>query len=523
VKIPSIPFKILALAQFLGPDCPVWEKSPLQVDLTSLDHVIQALGPACTVSVPGDLHPEEILEFKFEKLKDFHPDSLLQDIPALRNLWEARSWLDDAVSKNLSPQEINARLAKWPNLPPIRIDAELKKPDSTSRSSLENILEMVAMPDESPGPPSGAQGSALQIDAILKQILGQVFFHEAFRTMEASWRGLSLLLRQMNIPDSDLRIEIVPVCFDSLYDTLNALTKEVIDTLPSLVLIDLPFDNSPRCLELLESIASFSETLLVPAITWVSPAFFYIDNWNDIKKLSYLPNCFEESSYAKWQSLRKAASARWLAVTCNRFLTRYPYGKDNKLRLIQFEEQNRLWISPVWALGSLIGLSFAKTGWPTQFTRWENISLEDLSLNTEDPKKPLPTEAYFDRNRTDQFIRSGIIPLSAMHGKDIAFTPDETTVGGVSLSSQLFVSRITQLILWCRDHLEKGLEGDELEAVLGREFALFWESSGHSGPENLEISAGKPTSDGRISLHIALEPSRQVLPSRDKVELDFFW
>jgi hypothetical protein len=71
--------------------------------------------------------------------------------------------------------------------------------------------------------------------------------------------------------------------------------------------------------------------------------------------------------------------------------------------------------------------------------------------------------------------------------------------------------------------LEKGLEGDELEAVLGREFALFWESSGHSGPENLEISAGKPTSDGRISLHIALEPSRQVLPSRDKVELDFFW
>ena len=90
-------------------------------------------------------------------------------------------------------------------------------------------------------------------------------------------------------------------------------------------------------------------------------------------------------------------------------------------------------------------------GWPTRFTDWQTIRLDDLPLNTEKPKKPLPVETNFDRNRIDQFIRGGIIPFAVEQGKDIAFVPDETTAAGISLRYQLLVSRITQLVLWCRD------------------------------------------------------------------------
>jgi hypothetical protein len=523
MKIPSIPFKILILAPILGPDCPVWDKVPLGVDPGDPDRVIADLEPTCTVTVAPDLYPDEQIELKFTKLKDFHPDNVMPNSPALRNLLEARDWVEEAGRNNLSPDQINTRLAQWPNLPPIRVETTPRKPPSPSRDSLDKILDIVALPDEHSGLSYETQAAAQQIDSIIKQILTQIFLNETFRTLEAAWRGLNLLLRQVNLADRDIRIEITPVSDDSLSDTLAFLTAEVIDTLPSLILVDLPFDSSPRNLELLERIAQFSETLLVPAITWIRSEFFHIDSWQDIRRLAFLPHYLEEPIYARWQSFKKTPSARWLTVTCNRISARYAYGRDNPTRRIPFDEQKPLWISPVWALGSLIGRSVVQTGWPTHFTDWQTIRLEDLPLNTEDPKRPLPTEANFDRDRIDQFIRSGIIPLAAVQGKDIAFVPDETTAGGISLGYQLFVSRITQLVLWCRDHFEKGLKGADLEAQLRKAFKLFWKNRGYSGPESLEIVIGKPDPDGRIPVRIAMQPSRQILASRDKVELDFSW
>jgi hypothetical protein len=91
------------------------------------------------------------------------------------------------------------------------------------------------------------------------------------------------------------------------------------------------------------------------------------------------------------------------------------------------------------------------------------------------------------------------------------------------LRYQLLISRITQLLLWCRDHFEKGIKGTDLEAELKQAFKLFWETSGHSGPESLEILAGKPDPQGRVPVQIVLKPSRQILASRHKVTLDFLW
>jgi type VI secretion system ImpB/VipA family protein len=523
MKIPSIPFKILALAPLFGPDYPVWDKAALDVDPNDPDRVIAEFGPTCAVAVPSDLYPDKHLELKFTKFKDFHPDNMVQNNPALQNLREAKDWIEKAERNNLSADQINTRLAQWPNLPPIRIETTPRKPQSTSRDSLDKILDIVALPDAHSGLPSGTQAAARQIDTIIKKILKHIFGNVNFRTLEASWRGLHLLLRQVNAGDSDIRIEIAPVSHNSLNDTLAALSVEMIDALPSLILVDLPFDSSPRNLELIESIAQFSETLLVPAITWIRPEFFHIDSWQDIRSLAFLPHYLEAAPFARWQSFKKTPSARWLTVACNRIAARYPYGKDNLPRRIPFEEKHPAWISPVWALGSLIGRSFIEIGWPTRFTDWQTIRLEDLPLNTEDPKKPLPTEANFDRDRTDQFIRCGIIPLAAVPGKDIAFVPDETTTGGISLRYQLFVSRITQLLLWCRDHFEKGIKGADLEAELKQAFRFFWETSGYSGPESLDILVGNPDPDGRVPVRIALESSRQILTSRDKVALDFSW
>jgi hypothetical protein len=118
----------------------------LRVDPKDLDQVIEDIEPACSISVPHSLCSDECIELKFTKLKDFHPDSLVQNNPALRNLWEAKVWVEEAVKKNLAPQEINARLDKWPNLPPIRLEISPQKPRTISRNSVDKILDAESAP-----------------------------------------------------------------------------------------------------------------------------------------------------------------------------------------------------------------------------------------------------------------------------------------------------------------------------------------------------------------------------------------
>lgn len=172
---------------------------------------------------------------------------------------------------------------------------------------------------------------------------------------------------------------------------------------------------------------------------------------------------------------------------------------------------------------SLIVRSFLKTGWPTRFTEWQNLKLEGLALKAIERDKNISTEANFSEERIGQFIKAGIIPLVSSLNKDIAFVPAETTVAGGSLSYQLFLSRITQFLLWCKDHLEKDLEPDALEKNLKKAFSLFYERSGHLSPKDLKISASKSKPEQPTTIRITIEPSCQILPSGEKVELEFHW
>jgi type VI secretion system protein ImpC len=381
---------------------------------------------------------------------------------------------------------------------------------------------MVAMPDDLPVEAPRGSAAGGQIDEILRKIFVQLYEDQTLKSMEAAWGGLRLLLDQMST-DDDVEVHIVPIALGTLEDTLVELTGQVLEQLPSLVLVDLPFDSSSRSVELLERVAKFSEMLLVPGITWVTPMFFNCDSWYGVQKLMYLPHYVEDPAFAKWRSLTTASCASWLAVCCLRFLTRYPYGPDNKPRSIYFDEKTLLWVSPVWAVGSLITQSFVRKGWPTHFAEWKEMQLEDLPLDMDDPRRPLPVEAQFDRDRMEQLRRCGIIPLAATTGKDVAFIPSETTAGGVPLSYQLLVSRVTHLIIWCKDHLRKDLSEQDLEAELRRIIMVFWQERGHPGPEHLEISANKPDAQGRIPLKIRLEPNLKIPAPRNLIELEFLW
>jgi type VI secretion system protein ImpC len=526
MRVPRLPFTILALAPFTAQGAAGSEQAILQVDRTNLDEVMAALGLSVTVPMAKTLCPAGELVLHFRRIKDFHPDSIVSQAPFLKNLLDARAFVVEASAKGVPAREVKKRLAAWPDLPPLDLrDIEIPgaKPEKVPARAIESILEMVAIPEGGESSPSKAGPIVTEIDGILRQVLSQVFADGGFRELESVWRGLRFLLAGGGA-DGTVTVEIFPASRETLEDALSGLLVRLLREPPSLLLLDLPFDSTPRSLELLEKIADFGETLLAPVITWITPRFLFIDNWEELRRLSFLPHYLEEPAFAKWRRLQGLSSAGWLTATCNRFLLRYPYGPDNRAALVDFNEKKGLWASPVWGLGNLIAQSVGSTGWPTRFTDWERVRLENLALRPLEGGKPTATEAFLSEDRISQFLKAGILPLVSTLGKDMAFAPRETTVAGGSLRYQLLVTVLSRFLFWCKDNLVPGLELDDLEQALKKALAMFWQQTGQTAaPQVLDIRVTKPAVDKPARVRLTVEPPHQVLPSGQRVELEFAW
>lgn len=521
----ELPFKVLALAPFR----PLPERdgptAPVRVDPSSLDQALEAFGVSCTVELPRDICPDGGLTVEFRRIRDFHPDSLVQNTGYLRNLVEAREFARSSGSAGLSPQEVGNRLAAWPGIP-FSVNVTPPGQPPAAASPIDAILGMVALPGrDAPGAaPDDLQTFIVRIDAILRDILARVYADRNVRSVESAWRGLQFLLRNSGPPGSGggTVVEIVPAHPDHLEETLDRLLPALLEELPSLVVVDLPFDSSPRSLELLEKVASFGETLLAPALVWVTPRFLHLDSWDDLGKLPFIPHHLAEPPFAKWRRLRELPGSRWVSALCNRFLARDPYGPGNTVKAASFEELEPLWVGPVWGLATLIGRSLSATGWPSRFTEHQSIRLEGLPLHRRGGGDPMSTEFVLGPDRLDQFVRGGILPLVPLPGRDTAFTPMETTVSGASLGYQLLLSRVIRLLIRCREVHGEDPGAAAIEEGLRSAFALFWQRTGQPPPE-LQVSVRQGGAGSRAVAKIVLEPSRSVLPYGGRIELDFPW
>ncbi len=484
---PSPPFTVLALGPFTSRSEP-WTAPPVEVDSQSLDPVLEGMEISFSVDIPVKDGPYERVEIPCARLKDFHPDAVAPRLPRV----------DSAPSAAAPPKP-----------PPTGRDRP-------SGPGIESLLDMVELP---PADRPSEPDSRTRRDAG-RGPLSAVFEDETFRTVESAWRGLKLLLDQPGAGDR-FRCRIVPVSGEALGETLSHLTLNLVDDLPSVILFDLPLDGSHQGIETMKTLSGLCETLLVPGIGWITPRFFGVDDWAETGKLPFLPHLLQEARFAAWRRLQSAGSAKWFALTGNRFLARYPYGPENPPRTVDFREKNLPWASPVWAAGCLLARSIALTGWPTWVTRWNRIRLGDLPLDPRDRQRPLPTETALSEDRVDQFHRSGLVPLVPLPGKDEVILPGETTVGGSPLSYQLLLSIVTQRILGCRDRLGPDIDPEHLRSALEGELTELWESAGDPGPDGMEIRA-EPAGD-RYSVSISIDPSRRVLPGGRRVDLEFLW
>jgi len=345
---------------------------------------------------------------------------------------------------------------------------------------------------------------------------------EELRALESAWTGLKAL--ETAAKDAEgLEIGLVDCTHVPLDEIMDLLLVSLPLDLPTLMLFDAAFDNTPRSFALLEKVAQLCEALLVPGVVELSPAFFALNSWDELDKRPYIPHYLEEQGYAKWQSLRKKPAARWLCAGCNRFLARPRWAVEASSKGVGFSEKDFLWVSPVWAVGTLCVKSVVKWGWPSRITDWRNCKVEDLPVRQVSPRAAFPTEAGLSEDRIGQFGKAGIIALASIPNTDAVFTPFANTVGNSPLGFQLLLSMTAHFLMWCRDHFADGVALSELETGIRDILTLAWLKRGYDISDRIEVNVSRIEKEGKTVIGLNIEPPREVLPGGGTISLEMPW
>ncbi len=523
MDIPFKPFTILAIGAFSPVPRDGYHAKMVSVDTPN--DALSLLHPALWVSLPKEICPEGGVTISPERLKDLTPDGMLTTVPYVRDLSDARAFVRKNASGGMSPFQLADEVrSRWPGIL-VKLSVPADAPKAHERNRVDDILSMVATgagaAASEPARQEGPMAWAAAIDGILAAIMRAVFSDADFRTFEAAWRGIEFLAKEGPAGAAkDTRLSLVSTSRETLAEALDALAAELATDPPELVLIDMAFDSSPASIELLEAVSAFADTVLAPTVVSMSPGFLDLGEWNEIDRLAYLAHHIEDNPvYAKWNRLRSLPEANWLVAACNGFLARPRYAGESAARDVLFEEGSPLWISPVWAVGTLAAESAGRVGWPTRLTDGDAARLEGLALHPAREGVPASTEAVFSVDRLRQFGEIGLCPVAGVDMKDVAFLPAARTVSGEPLAFQLFFSRLTGFLIRLREEHGSSLP-DDAAPWLEEALQTFFRLSGGHVPGDLSV---KEVEGERPSFVIAFTPPAAVIPGGRGIAFTFAW
>jgi type VI secretion system protein ImpB len=104
--VKELPFVVGVLGDFSGnptqPLKPFGERKFVQIDRDNFDDVMRRMTPGLNIAVENTLQDngtDLAVSLKFESMEDFEPGSIVNQVPALKALLDARNQLRDLMSK----------------------------------------------------------------------------------------------------------------------------------------------------------------------------------------------------------------------------------------------------------------------------------------------------------------------------------------------------------------------------------------------------------------------------------------
>jgi type VI secretion system protein ImpC len=451
------PFRILVVGDFSGRSSrrivePVAGRRPIPINIGALETILQTLEPQLRfpLGATGDVP----VEFRPASLEDFHPDRLFANLDLLARMRDLRARLANASGFLDAMRELQLLVGA-----PELLDAAPPSPVSTPQSSatstetadrtLERLLGRPSISRETPGSsipgsllkeivapyivrePHPRQAGMLQaFDAVIGQVMRAVLHHPAFRELEANWRGLDFLARNLELSDQ-LQVLALDVSRAELAADLSGedlsrsglyqiLVRDTVLTpggVPWAVVTGCyTFGPTSGDAELVARLGMLCRAAGAPFVAGADyPSFTN-------------PDEAAKRDDELWQAVRRLPEASNVGLVAPRFLLRLPYGpQTNPITTFNFEEQlvppeptRYLWGNPAFACTLLLGQSFSQSGWgmrPGELQEIEGIWL-DVYKDAGESKVTPPAEIWLSDDAAENLLDAGLMPLQSIRDRD---------------------------------------------------------------------------------------------------------
>ena len=442
------PLRIAILGDFGAQTASAENRStgPLPVDCDNFDKVFAQMG--VTLDMPPCKEGTPDLKLQFRNLEDFHPDKLLPRLDPLGHLTDLWAKLLHPASSHAAAKEIQeilkigaAPAETQPATATESVEAMLarllEKPVSeqhqaSSPAQLANRLIQQIVGSNVPGlHPQQSQLAAL-VDAELTACLRAILHHPSFQALEAVWRGLDFLVRNIT---EEVKLSIINTRQDELAAMLSAedLAKSVIcrqleEIRPAAVLGLYTF--GPQDSAVLVGIARLAKACRAALVASASPHLVGCSSFGAQPD----PDDWTKGSAAELESfagLRRRPEAAHLGLAMPRFLLRQPYGKgSDAIEAFPFEEmpaipehESYLWGNPALLFGHLLADAFAAHGSEMDVDggggEVSGLPIHKFTRDGETHVKPC-AEAWLNERAAAAILSHGIMPVLSVRGRDAA-------------------------------------------------------------------------------------------------------
>jgi type VI secretion system protein ImpC len=406
------------------------------------------------------------------------------------------------------------------------------------------------------------------IDQALSQQLNAILHAPEFQALEASWRGLHLLVRGAD-KELGVKIRVLNINKRELARTMRKFRGGAWDLSPlfrlvydeefgqlggepyGLLIGDYDFDHHAGDAALLSDIAMIAAAAHAPFLTAAAPHLLQMESWSEIGNPRDLLRITSTPEYTAWRALREQQDARYLGLCMPRFLARLPYGAaTDPLDSFAFEEDTEgpdtsrlLWANPAWAFAANVARAFAEYGWCCRIRGVDRGGVVEglpvLHHPTADGNvdRRTVTEICISEKREAELASLGLIPLVHRKNSDVAAfisaqsvhrpqvfdDPDATANANLSARlPYLFASCRFAHYLKCmvRDKIGSGMSRTQLQAWLSEWLLGYVDGSPETSSEDFKaahpLSAGKVTLDdipdrpGHFEAKVFLTPHYQL-------------
>jgi type VI secretion system protein ImpC len=464
------PFRIAMLGDFSGranrgvvDDKAIAKRRVVPVDRDNFEEVLSRSGAGIQLS----LGEGASIQLRFSELEDFHPDRIFQSLEIFGKLREMRSRLEDPATFQDAAEEFGLRSrdsASEPIKPDTSPAVATSPAHSPSGSLLDEMIELTEarFNTSRPGRSSGEVGEFAQrvvarhlvsapdprqpqilevIDRAITSLMRAVLHHPDFQALEAAWRAVFLLVRQLET-GSQLKLYLIDISKDELAADLGSaaelrytesyrlLVEQSVETPGaepwSILVGNYAFGPEQQDAGLLSQLAQIASRAGAPFLAEASSRLL------GCASLASTPQPRDWKSPQQlsrgWAELRRRPEAAFVGLALPRFLLRLPYGRrTSSLESFNFEEfseapahEDYLWGNPAFALGLLLAQSFTEAAWemrPGTVTELQKLPLHVDRSNGESESKPC-AEVLLTEDAVERLVEEGLLPMVSFKNRD---------------------------------------------------------------------------------------------------------